>query len=237
MKSPVTFIPLKEAALRWAWLGRVDYPLTEHFQKDIERQRRAGAVPDTLLLLEHPHVYTLGRSALEADILINEFERRQRSVAVYRTDRGGQVTYHGPGQLVGYLILDLRKRGLSVPRFVWLVEEALRQWIKTLGLQVERSEGQPGLWYQKRKLVSLGFHVSRGISRHGFALNLAPDLRYFNGIIACGQQQPITTLRCELGRCFDVEQVAPQIATTLDQVFSSEDSSSADSELSATSSS
>ena len=207
--------------LAWEWLGRMDYQDAERLQGQCERARRSGEQPDTLLLLEHPHVYTLGRSASENDILVDPALLREEDVQTYRCDRGGKVTYHGPGQLVGYLIMNLQERRLSVPRFVWLVEEAIRCWLEGQGLTAERRSGWPGLWCEGAKVASLGFHISRHISRHGFALNLNPDLKFFEWIVPCGARIPVTSLEKLLGKRLDLSRVADALARQLEATFDS----------------
>jgi lipoate-protein ligase B len=202
-------------------MGCVPYPESEKLQKRIEQQRFVGEVPDTLLLVEHPHMYTRGRSATHDDILIDSEELRKRSLEVFQCDRGGRVTYHGPGQLVGYLIMNLRERRLSVPRFVWHVEEGIRRCLLNWGIASGRQRGRPGLWYQGRKLVSVGFHISRGVSRHGFSINISSDLRYFDWIIPCGYHAPVSSLVRELNTDISMERVGMQLVESFDQVFSS----------------
>lgn len=210
----------KCSSFDWEWLGRIDYSAAEALQQRYERRRAAGECRDRLLLLEHPHVITLGRSAQATDILVPTARLEENHVAIRRSDRGGQVTYHGPGQLVGYLIFDLYARKWSVPRFVWLVEEGLRRWFQMIGLDVERRCSRPGLWYREAKIASLGFHISRGISRHGFAINVAPDLRYFDWIIPCGAKRRTTSVEELLSRRLKLTVAAASVADCLDQVFS-----------------
>lgn len=220
---------MPEYPLHSIWLGLTAYDEAEALQRCYEADRRAGTCEDTLLLLEHPHVYTMGRSATADDILVSEDWLDSHQVELQRTDRGGQVTYHGPGQLVGYLIMDIKRRRWSVPRFVWLVEEALRLWLQGEGLEVQRVCNAPGLWHQDAKIASIGFHMSRGISRHGFAINVQPDLRFYDGIIACGRKDPVASLQSLLGREYNIEQSAAEISEALNYVFSTSSSATSDS--------
>lgn len=219
MKQPVKYHTLEKSGVRWSWLGRIAYPESESLQKQLEQERRRQTIPDTLILLEHPHVYTLGRSATERDILIPETQRRKAKIEVFRTDRGGQVTYHGPGQLVGYLIANLYERHLSVPQFVWSVEEGMRRWMASQGVPAKRRDRLPGLWVGNKKLASIGFHISRGISRHGFSINLQSKLNYFEGIIPCGLPTAATSMSQEISSRFDIKEVASQVAIQFDEVF------------------
>lgn len=217
----MTLIGPKAATLEWEWLGRIEYGSAETLQRDMAQQRAAGHCGDRLLLLEHPHVITLGRSASEDDILVPASQLAARQIQTHRCDRGGKVTYHGPGQLVGYLIVDLYERKLNVPRFVWSVEEGLRLWFQSLGVAVERRCSKPGLWYQGSKIASLGFHISRGITRHGFAINVNPELDYFDWIIPCGTQLRTTSVAEILSRTIVLPAAAASVAGALCQVLAS----------------
>lgn len=160
------------------------------------------------------------------DILVDKATLRRARIPVIHSDRGGRVTYHGPGQLVGYLVMNLRTRHLSIPQFVRQVEEGLRLWCLKEGVASSRRNGLPGLWYRGSKLASVGFHISRGISRHGFAVNLACDLRFFEWIIPCGERAVVTSLKKITGKDFSLMESARDITCQLDSVFSesSEDS-------------
>lgn len=180
-------------------LGRVPYDEGLRVMHEVVEARKAGAVGDTLLLMEHPPVLTLGRNATRANILASDELLAQRGVALHETNRGGEVTYHGPGQLVGYPIFDLHgdlpgKRGpfLGPVDFVRLMEEALIFTCKDFGVPTQRICGRTGVWTYaggsvlEKKVAAIGIHVSRGITSHGFALNVTTDLRDFQLIIPCG---------------------------------------------------
>lgn len=216
----------EEGRLACEWHGIMDYPAAERLQCLYEGERARGQRTDTLIMLEHPHVITLGRSATADDILVSEADLAAHHVGTQRCDRGGKVTYHGPGQLVGYLIVDLRALKLTVPRFVFLVEEGLRQWFEQMGLVVERRCKRPGLWYGDEKIASLGFHISRGISRHGFAMNLDPELKYFEWIVPCGARIKTTSVARVLSKKLSAAAAAPSVARNLNQIFASLSSSS-----------
>jgi lipoyl(octanoyl) transferase len=170
--------------LDWSWRGRVPY--TQALQQ--QRARRAaiqsGAAPEALWLLEHDPVITLGRRGAEGlsppDVLA------ARGVAVIETERGGLATFHGPGQLVAYLLVDAHGRGWGVRRFVAAIEDALITWLDTLGVRAGRRDGLPGVWSGTDKIAALGLHFSRGVSMHGLAVNLTTDLSWFDLFVPCG---------------------------------------------------
>ncbi len=168
------------------WLGRVAYRTALALQDRVAGERLAGLRGDALLLLEHPPTITLGRRAGAGDVLLGEAELARRGVEVVRVGRGGQATYHGPGQLVGYPIARLPRGGRSVRTFVASLEAGLIRAAGSLGVRAERHEGHPGIWVGARKLASIGLEIRRGITRHGFALNVAMDLTNFQAIVPCG---------------------------------------------------
>ena len=163
-------------------LGPIAYDSALALQERLREARVAGEVSDTLLLLEHPAVYTLGRRANTADLGV----AAGSGVAVRRVDRGGAVTFHGPGQLVGYPIVGLRDRQTEVRTYMWSLEEAIIRAVVAWGVQAERRPGAPGVWVGGRKLASVGVRVRRWVSTHGFALNVTTDLEYFAAIVPCG---------------------------------------------------
>ena len=164
----------------------------------VERRQR-GEIPDTLLLLEHPSVITLGRGSREADLLTDEADLKARGIAVERVDRGGEISYHGPGQLVGYPILDLRGHGQDLHRYLRDLEEMIIQTLAVYGLQGERVPRRTGVWVQDRKIAALGIKVSRWVSMHGWALNITTDLTPFRrDIVPCGISDRDVTSLAEL---------------------------------------
>jgi lipoate-protein ligase B len=172
---------------RWADLGRVEYGAALRLQEALLRARAAGAVPDCLLLLEHPPVVTLGRRGSRADILIGERELAARGIGLWETNRGGLVTYHGPGQLVGYVIADLRAlTGGDVVRYVSGLEETVIRGIAEFGVEGRRHPEHRGVWVGEAKIGAVGVAISRGVTMHGFAVNLQPDLGHFTLIRPCG---------------------------------------------------
>jgi|SRR5436190_4687976 len=174
--------------LHWSYLGRVPYREGVELQLATRNALRSAAGPERLLLLEHPHVYTLGRNADGGDVTAPRAWLESRGVAVEECDRGGQVTYHGPGQLVGYPVLNLSPDRRDIRRYVRDLQEVLIRTLGDLGLAGERRDGPEfiGVWARGQKIASIGVHLSRWITTHGFALNVTTDLSYFGGIVPCG---------------------------------------------------
>jgi len=188
------------------WLGRVPYRPAFELQQIVAQLRAEEKLSDTLLLLEHEHVYTLGRRAPEEEILLDTAALVERGIDVERTDRGGRVTYHGPGQLVGYPIVRLATADLL--GYVRSLERAMIAVAADFGVEAGTMEGLTGLWAGDRKLGAIGIHVSRGITTHGFALNVDPDLSMFNGIVPCGiVDRGVTSLAKITGRTVAMEDV------------------------------
>jgi len=211
----------KSRPVRASWLGRTPYRQAWDLQAELVNALRAGTVPDTLLLLEHPHVFTMGRAASPDHVLWDETERARRDVEVVWSDRGGEATYHGPGQLVGYPILDLARLGLTIPNYLELLAQSLIDYVATLG--VESQPGEPGLtgvWSQGEKIAAIGIKLNRSIVSHGFALNLTTDLDYFEGIIPCGhaEKRP-TSVEAITGTSIDTETAARSYSTHFERVF------------------
>jgi len=167
-------------ALAVAWLGRVEYPPVLELQNKLAAARLCDHVGDMLLLLEHPHVYTLGRGADERFLL------NPAGIPIYRVSRGGQVTYHGPGQLIGYPIVKLEGAERDVIQFLRRLEQVLIQSLATLGIVAQRRPGLTGVWIGPQKIGSIGVGFRRWVSMHGFALNVTTDLSFFDAIVPCG---------------------------------------------------
>ena len=189
------------------WLGRIAYRDALQLQKELVAQRADGLIGDRLLLLEHDPVLTLGRQADEGHVLASPRELRRRDIEVVRVERGGEVTYHGPGQLVAYPILRLGDRGLLVRPLVWALEAAMIETCARLGVDALRRDGHPGCWIDGgagrpfRKIGALGLRIERGVSYHGIALNVDVDLRDFDLIDPCGEPGLVSTsVAEELGR-------------------------------------
>jgi len=207
-------IPDKPVCHIISYTEPVPYPLALAQQYALAERRGRGEIPDTLLLLEHLPTITLGRGSHEADLLTNEAGLRTRGIAVERVDRGGEVSYHGPGQLVGYPVLDLRGHGQDLHRYLRDLEEVLIRTLAVWGLEGERVPGRTGVWVQDRKIAAIGIKVSRWISLHGWALNITTDLAPFRrDFIPCGiRDRDVTSLAELLGdRCparAEVESIA-----------------------------
>lgn len=197
------------------WLGRLGYGEASALQHGIAERRATDAIPDTVLLLEHDPVYTLGRRATDAEVLLDPEALAERGIAVEHTDRGGRVTYHGPGQLVGYPIIDLGASA-DLVGYVRALERALIATAADHGVAATTLEGLTGVWVGDEKLAAIGVHVSRGITTHGFALNITTDLDAFNGIVPCGiVDKGITSLAALTGSALRVEDVARAAAEHL----------------------
>jgi len=217
-----------EAALRRCearFLGRIGYrealALQESTARALKDAQLAGMTAgEALLLLEHPPVITLGRNAAEADVLAGGERLAALGVTVEKTNRGGQVTYHGPGQLVGYPILDLNPDRRDVGRYLRDLEEALIRTLATYGLEAGRSPGWTGVWVGNEKIAAIGVHLSRWVTTHGFALNVTTDLDAFSLIVPCGiRTRGVTSMQRRLGRPVDLEDVARRFVPEFGAIF------------------
>ncbi|HHU14594.1 MAG: lipoyl(octanoyl) transferase LipB [Kiritimatiellae bacterium] len=189
-------------------------------QERIHAQRVAGECPDTLLLLEHRPVYTLGRSAAESHVLYSEERLRALGIERVTTTRGGDVTYHGPGQLVGYPILHLGEARLRVLEYIDALEETLIRAVATFGVEAGRDTRNRGVWVGNAKLAALGIRVSRQVTMHGFALNVSPRMADYSGIVACGlQDADVTSLALLLDETPDMSDVKRRVETSFREVF------------------
>jgi lipoyl(octanoyl) transferase len=203
-------------------LGRVPYAEALALQRELVVERQAGRVGDLLLLVEHPHALTLGvrgdggRSHIlaPADVLAS------RSVDVFETGRGGDVTYHGPGQLVGYPIIDLNPDRRDVHRYVRDLEDVLIRAAADYGIEAGRVQGLTGVWVGDLKLAAIGVRIARWVTSHGFALNVTTDLDYFNLIVPCGvADRGVTSLAAQLGRDVELTEVEDRVARHFGDVF------------------
>jgi lipoyl(octanoyl) transferase len=217
------------APVTWHALGRVEYEDGLELQRQLQAARRDGTVGDTLLLLEHPPVLTLGRGAKAANIITPKPRLEALGVEVFETDRGGDVTYHGPGQVVGYPLLYLPPGRQDVRRYVRSIEEVIIRTLADFGVEATRFPQWPGVWVAQsrrggpRKICALGVHLSRWYTRHGFALNVAPDLSHFELIVPCGiREAGVTSMAEELGRPVTVGEVLPRLVTRFGEVFECE---------------
>jgi lipoyl(octanoyl) transferase len=180
-------------------LGVVPYREAWAMQQDLANDRRAGRIPDTVVLLQHPHTYTIGRSGTRDHVFLTERELADRGITCLEVDRGGDVTYHGPGQLVGYPILDLGPTP-DVGRYLRLLEGSLIDVLADFGVAADRLSGYTGVWIGNRKIAAIGVKVAQSVTTHGFALNVTTDLSYFSHILPCGiPDKGITSMAVELG--------------------------------------
>jgi lipoyl(octanoyl) transferase len=214
-------------------LARIDYATVLEVQRSLVELRKRGEIGDVLLLLEHTPVITLGRNAKTENVLASREQLAARGVEVFECDRGGDVTYHGPGQLVGYPIFDLRgfatpegpRKTLGAVEFVRRLEEVLIRTCADFGIAARRVSGRTGVWTEQSdaKVAAIGVHISRGVTSHGFALNVSTDLDAFQLIVPCGiADKSVTSLGRELGEAPTLEKVAESAARNFGVVFQSQ---------------
>ena len=200
--------------------GVADYAAALALQRRLHARVVSGGLPNVLLLLEHPHVYTLGRRGSRGDILVTPERLAELGVEVHHVDRGGEVTYHGPGQLVGYPIVNLRRWGGGPLRYVRALEEVLIATLGEFGIDAESEERPTGVWVGDAKISAIGVKVSRGVTTHGFALNVAPDLSYFDHIVPCGMPDGlVTSMESHLRSAVSVQSAIPVVARHFGLVF------------------
>lgn len=220
-------------------LGQKDYKQTWDYQESLFQEivsvkmgNRSSDVitqtPNYFLFVEHPHVYTLGKSGDVSNLLLNEEQLVSKGATFYKINRGGDITYHGPGQIVGYPILDLENFFTDIHKYLRLLEEAIILTLAEYGLKGERSEGETGVWLSvgtpfARKICAMGVRASRWVTMHGFALNVNVDLGYFDNIIPCGiRGKSVTSLHVELGRNVDENEIKQKILKHFSALFSAE---------------
>jgi lipoyl(octanoyl) transferase len=209
---------MKPRLLRVERLGRLEYGAALDAQKATERAVLAGGQPDTLLLVEHPHTLTLGRGATRAGILTPQETLDARGVTVFETNRGGKVTYHGLGQLVGYPIINLSPLREDVHRYVRNLEEVLIRALLDFEIESFRIKGLTGVHTAQGKVAAIGIHIARWVTTHGFALNVNTDLSFFDLIIAC-EGEPVTSMQELLKRDVDMREVEARIIAHFADVF------------------
>ena len=217
-------------------LGLIDYKKCWDYQEKLfskilavksanRKEDKLDATKNHLLFCEHPHVYTLGKSGDKTNLLVNEDYLKSRGATFYKINRGGDITYHGPGQIVGYPILDLDNFFTDIHKYLRLLEEAVILTLKEYGLESERSPGETGVWFdvgapKARKICALGVKSSRWVTMHGFAFNVNSDLSYFGNIIPCGIiDKKVTSLQKELGKEMNMEEVKNKLKTHLVRLF------------------
>ena len=201
-------------------LNSIDYKKAWDYQKELFQKRLDGVIPDTLLLLEHPHTYTFGKTADRKNLISSESYLRKNKISVYDIDRGGDVTYHGPGQIVGYAILSLSEWKEDTDKYLRALEDVIIQTCSSFGLSCGRKPKYTGVWIDDRKICAIGIKVSRWITMHGFALNVNTDLSLFNGIIPCGiAGKEVTSLKKEIGKEMDISEVKKAITEQFKNIF------------------
>src|SRR5215213_2258997 len=209
----------KERKLLVQRLGLVDYESALAIQKQAELAVKAGIQPDTLLLLEHPHTLTIGRRGDSSAVLLDDEQLRARNVTLFETNRGGKVTYHGLGQVVGYPIINLSPDREDVHRYVRDLEEVLIRTMSDFDINAFRIEGLTGVHTERGKVAAIGVHIARWVTTHGFALNVNTNLSYFDLIIAC-EGEPVTSMEELLGSETPLDLVEDRIVTNFHAVFS-----------------
>jgi len=200
-------------------LPLIDYKEAWKFQRELHSLRVKELIPDTLLLLEHPHVITFGKSGKEDNLLISKEELRRRGIQLYRVERGGDITYHGPGQLVGYLIFSLKGGLGSLRTFVEKIEKSLIQVLKSFEIKGERKDKFRGLWVNGKKIAAIGLAFQRGVTFHGFALNVNTKLEFFDLIIPCGLKMGVTSMELEKGYTIPMKEVRLEIKKAMESIF------------------
>ena len=209
---------MREKKLLVKRLGRVEYAAALALQKETERAVQAGEQPDTLLLLEHPHTLTIGRRGDNSGILLSQETLNQRGITVFETNRGGKITYHGLGQIVGYPIINLSPDRQDVHAYVRSLEEVLIRTMLDFGIQAFRIEGLTGVHTDQGKVAAIGVHIARWVTTHGFALNVNTDLSFFNLIIAC-EGEPVASMQQLLRGALSLDEVEERLITRFAEVF------------------
>ncbi len=200
-------------------LGRTPYAPAWDLQRHVAAKRKAGQTTDRLLFVEHLHVISLGRNAQQQNLLLGREGLERLGIDVQETNRGGDVTYHGPGQIVAYAILDLREWKRDVVAYARALEQVMIDAMVEFGIVAHRSEGATGVWVSDAKLGAIGVHISRWVTSHGFALNVSTDMRYFGYIVPCGLHKPVTSMERLLGRAPAREDVISALVRSFGHVF------------------
>lgn len=232
-KQPVYFKDLGIMGYHDAWeyqeiLLKQNVDIKTRYHSAQQKQRK-NSTTNYLLFVEHPPVYTLGKTGHEENILLDEDELQERGILFVKTNRGGDITFHGPGQIVGYPILDLEKFGTDIGKYLRNLEEIIIRTLADYGIQADRSSGETGVWLEpgvvgsERKIAAFGVRCSRWITMHGFAFNVNTDLLYFDGIVPCGiKNKRVTSLARELGRPVDLAEVREKLKIHFEAVFEAE---------------
>jgi len=198
----------------------IDYQSAWDLQKEIFELRLHNKIDDTFFLLEHPHTYTLGKVAEKENLISTNEQLKELGISVYEIDRGGDITYHGPGQIVGYPIIKLSNWKEDTHEYLRALEEVIIKTCAEYGLSTNRNPKYTGVWLGERKIAAIGIKVSRWVTMHGFAFNVNTDLNYFGGIIPCGiKDKDVTSLKRELGKEIEIDEVKEKLVKSFQKVF------------------
>jgi lipoyl(octanoyl) transferase len=215
---------LSQRILNYCDLKNIDYQEAWHLQKEILEMRVDEKINDILFLLEHPHTYTLGKVADKRNLIGSVDYLMQNKISVFDIDRGGDITYHGPGQIVGYPIIDLKKWKQDTHRYLRSLEEVIIKTCSEYGLKGVRDSKYTGVWIGDKKIAAIGIKVSRWVTMHGFAFNINTDLDFFSGIIPCGiVDKGVTSLKNELSKSIDIAKVKEKLVNNFKNIFDYED--------------
>ena len=211
---------MKEKALTYLDLGFIDYKEAWDIQKEIFSLRISGGTSDVLLLLEHPNTYTLGKTANRQNLKGTDEYLKENQISVYDIDRGGDITYHGPGQLVGYPIIDLNSWYKDSHKYLRTLEEVIIRTCRHYNLMCERNAKYTGVWINNRKIAAIGVKISHWVTMHGFAFNVNTNLKLFDGIIPCGiNDKTVTSLKEELNKDIDIQEVKLLLLKNFEEIF------------------
>ena len=206
--------------LNFCDLDFIDYKEAWDLQKEVLTLRSDGKVNDVLFLLEHPHTYTLGKVADKSNLISSKEYLEKNKISVYDIDRGGDITYHGPGQIVGYPIIDLKSWVMDTHKYLRALEEVIIQTCAEYGVKGTRNPKYTGVWIEDRKIAAIGIKVSRWITMHGFAFNINTDLDLFNGIIPCGiSDKEVTSLSKEINKDISISEVKEKLVNNFKSIF------------------
>ena len=219
-ESPETRVPARKAYIA-DYLGIIPYETALKMQQSLMQARAEGRIPDSVMLLQHPPVFTIGRFRGEADIIVPPGVLTQEGIDIFHTNRGGSITYHGPGQLVGYPILNIKENGLGVRRYIWKLEKVIINLLLALGIQGQRVAQYPGgVWVEEEKVCSIGIRVNRYVTMHGFALNVNTNLQHFEYINPCGIKGNVMTSISEiLGKLIEPEDILELFFDSFSETF------------------
>jgi lipoate-protein ligase B len=211
---------LNNRNLTYCDLGLIDYKEAWDLQKIVFNQRVNGDIPDTLFLLEHPHTYTLGKVAHKNNLIGSDDFLKKNNISVFDIDRGGDITYHGPGQIVGYPIINLEDWKKDTHKYLRALEEVIMKTCVDYGLNPSRDSKYTGVWIGEKKIAAIGIKVSRWVTMHGFAFNIKTDLNMFKGIIPCGiNDKDVTSLKNELGKEITLDEVKKSLLKNFKEIF------------------